>query len=290
MKINPNTLQLAYQEAIQFAKKHYENFPVVTFLIQKKLRKDVAIIYWFARTADDIADEGKFSVEQRLEQLAWLEKRLQNLLNGIFADKFDYALAETIKERKLSQIYFFKLLKAFRSDILFNKFQDYSDLQAYCDNSANPIGRLILELHDIRDQKVLKLSDNICTALQLTNFYQDFKFDIQKGRNYIPLNDLARFGLNEVNFTDPALRIKFCEVMKYQIERTKNLFLDGEELLKYLPKKLKIEIVWTILGGRKILEKIEALKCNVIKTRPSLKKYEIILLLLKSYNYAKRFS
>ncbi|MFA6026410.1 MAG: squalene synthase HpnC, partial [Ignavibacteriaceae bacterium] len=278
MKINPNTLQLAYQEAIQFAKKHYENFPVVTFLIQKKLRKDVAIIYWFARTADDIADEGKFSVEQRLEQLAWLEKRLQNLLNGIFADKFDYALAETIKERKLSQIYFFKLLKAFRSDILFNKFQDYSDLQAYCDNSANPIGRLILELHDIRDQKVLKLSDNICTALQLTNFYQDFKFDIQKGRNYIPLNDLARFGLNEVNFTDPALRIKFCEVMKYQIERTKNLFLDGEELLKYLPKKLKIEIVWTILGGRKILEKIEALKCNVIKTRPSLKNYEIILL------------
>ncbi len=290
MKINPNTLQLAYQEAIQFAKKHYENFPVVTFLIQKKLRKDVAIIYWFARTADDIADEGKFSVEQRLEQLARLEKRLQNLLNGVFADKFDYALAETIKERKLSQIYFFKLLKAFRSDILFTKFQDYSDLQAYCDNSANPIGRLILELHDIRDQKALKLSDNICTALQLTNFYQDFKFDIQKGRNYIPLNDLARFGLNEDNFTDPALRIKFCEVMKYQIERTKNLFLDGEELLKYLPKKLKIEIVWTILGGRKILEKIEAVKCNIIKTRPSLKKYEIILLLLKSYNYAKRFS
>lgn len=290
MNSNSNDLYSAYQEAIQFAKKHYENFPVVTFLIQKKLRKDVAIIYWFARTADDIADEGELSVEQRLEQLARLEKRLQNLLNGIFTDKFDFALAETIKERNLSQIYFFKLLKAFRSDILFNKFQDYSDVQAYCDNSANPIGRLLLELHDIRDQKVLKLSDNICTALQLTNFFQDFKFDIQRGRNYIPINDLARFGLNENNFTDPVLRNKFCEVMKYQIERTKHLFLDGEELLKYLPKKLKIEIIWTILGGRKILEKIESAKYNVLKTRPSLNKYEIILLLIKSFSYAKRFS
>ncbi|MCK9426758.1 MAG: squalene synthase HpnC [Ignavibacteriaceae bacterium] len=290
MNYTTHDLHLAYQEAIQFAQKHYENFPVVTFLIQKKLRKDAAIIYWFARTADDIADEGQFSVEQRLAQLARLEKRLQNLLNGIFTDKFDVALAETIKERKLSPIYFFKLLKAFRSDILFTKFQDYSEVQAYCDNSANPIGRLMLELHDIRDQKVLKLSDNICTALQLTNFYQDFKFDIQKGRNYIPLNDLARFGLDENNFTDPVLRRKFCEVIESQIERTKNLFLTGEELLKYLPKKLKIEIAWTILGGRKILEKIESAKFNVIKTRPSLKKYEIISLLIKSYSYAKRFS
>jgi squalene synthase HpnC len=290
MNYTTHDLHLAYQEAIQFAKKHYENFPVVTFLIQKKLRKDVAIIYWFARTADDIADEGQISVEQRLAQLARLEKRLQNLLNGIFTDKFDLALAETIKERKLSPIYFFKLLKAFRSDILFTKFQDYSELQAYCDNSANPIGRLMLELHDIRDQKLLKLSDNICTALQLTNFYQDFKFDIQKGRNYIPLNDLAKFGLDENNFTDPVLRRKFCEVIESQIERTKNLFLTGEELLKHLPKKLKIEIAWTILGGRKILGKIESEKYNVIKTRPSLKKYEIISLLIKSYSYAKRFS
>ncbi|MFA4922641.1 MAG: squalene synthase HpnC [Ignavibacteriaceae bacterium] len=290
MNYTTKDLHTAYQEAIDFAKKHYENFPVVSFLIQKKLRKDVAIIYWFARTADDIADEGEVSVEQRLERLARFEKRLQNLLNGVFADKYDYALAETIKERKLTHSYFFKLLKAFRSDILFKPFQDYADVSGYCNNSANPIGRLLLELHDIRDEKVLKLSDNICTALQLTNFYQDFKFDIQKGRNYIPLNDLAKFGLNENNFTDPVLRSKFCQVVKYQIERTKNLFLDSEDLLKYLPKKLKIEIAWTILSGRKILGKIESAKYNVLKTRPSVKKYEIISMLIKSYSYAKRFS
>jgi len=288
--MNANTLHLAYQEAIQFARKHYENFPVVSFLIQKKLRKDVAIIYWFARTADDVADEGNLSVEQRLEQLARLEKRLQNLLNGIYADKFDYALAETIKEKNLSKILLFKLLKAFRSDILFRSFAEFSDVEKYCDNSANPIGRLILELHDVRDQNVLKLSDKICTALQLTNFYQDFKFDIQKGRNYIPLNDLAKFGLNEDNFTDPTLRRNLCDVIKYQITRVKDLFVEGEQLLKYLPKKLKIEIAWTILGGRKILEKIETARCNVLTTRPSLKKYEMIFLLIKAYSYAKRFS
>ena len=288
--MNANTLHLAYQEAIQFARKHYENFPVVSFLIQKKLRKDVAIIYWFARTADDVADEGNLSVEQRLEQLARLEKRLQNLLNGIYADKFDYALAETIKEKNLSKILLFKLLKAFRSDILFRSFAEFSDVEKYCDNSANPIGRLILELHDVRDQNVLKLSDKICTALQLTNFYQDFKFDIQKGRNYIPLNDLAKFGLNEDNFTDPTLRRNLCDVIKYQITRVKDLFVEGEQLLKYLPKKLKIEIAWTILGGRKILEKIETARCNVLTTRPSLKKFEMIFLLIKAYSYAKRFS
>jgi len=290
MKTNSNTLHLAYEEAIKFARKHYENFPVVSFLIQKKLRKHIAIIYWFARTADDIADEGDLSLEQRLEQLTRLEKRLQNLLNGIYADKFDYALAETIKENKLSNILFFKLLKAFRSDILFKNFQEFQNVIGYCDNSANPIGRLILELHDIRDPKAMLLSDCICTALQLTNFYQDFKVDIQKGRNYIPLNDLAKFGLNENNFTDPVLRNKLCEVMKYQIERTENLFSDGEELLKYLPKKLRIEIAWTILGGRKILEKLKTAKCNVLKERPSLKKYEMISLLIESYSYAKRFS
>jgi len=290
MNINSNTLPLAYREATQFAKKHYENFPVVTFFISKHLRNDVAIIYWFARTADDIADEGDWSIEQRLERLARFEKRLQNLVNGIYADKFDFALAETIKERNLSQKYFFNLLKAFRSDILFNNFQDYSDVQAYCDNSANPIGRLILELHDIRDPKILELSDNICTALQLTNFYQDFKFDIKKGRNYIPINDLMKFDLDENNFTDPVLRNRFCQVIKHQVERTRTLFLDGEELLSYLPGKLRVEIAWTILGGRKILQKIESIKFNVISKRPSLKKYEMIRLLIQSLGYGKRFS
>jgi len=290
MDNNSNKLHLAYQEAILFARKHYENFPVVSLLIPKKLRKDVAIIYWFARTADDIADEGNFSAERRLEMLARFEKRLQNLLNGIYADKFDLALAETISEKNLSPIYFFKLLKAFRSDILFKNFEAFENLLGYCDNSANPIGRLMLELHDIRDPKVLKLSDNICTALQLTNFYQDFKDDIKKGRNYLPIKDLAKFGLDENNFADPAIRKNLCETIRFQIERTKGLFLEGEELLKYLPKNMKIEIAWTILGGRKIIEKIEAVRCNVLMTRPSLKKYEMIWLLIKSYSYAKRFS
>jgi len=290
MKYNSHDLQMAYTEAIQFAKKHYENFPVVTFLIHRNLRKHVAIIYWFARTADDIADEGNASVENRVEQLARFEKRLQNLLNDRFTDKFDFALSETIKEHKLSHLLFFKLLKAFRSDILFTQFKSTDELLRYCDNSANPVGRLLLELHDIRDPKILALSDKICTALQLTNFYQDFKFDIQKGRNYIPLNDLASSGLNENNFTDPVLRNKLCAVMKMEIERAKKLFSEGEELLTYLPKKLRIEIAWTLLGGRKILEKIESSKCNVMKTRPSLKKIEMIGLLLKAYNYANRIS
>jgi len=290
MKYTSKDLNLAYDEAIRFAKQHYENFPVVTFLISPPLRKHVAIIYWFARTADDIADEGTLSVQKRLESLAHFEKRLQNLLNERFTDRFDFALFNTIKENNLTPNLFFKLLAAFRSDILFEEFNEFEDLLGYCSNSANPVGRLMLELHGIRDQNAFELSDKICTALQLTNFFQDIKVDIQRGRNYIPLNDLMKSDLNIKNYGDPKLRTKFCSVMKIQAERTLTLFTEGEELLRFLPKTLRIEIAWTIFGGRRMLEKIQQMKFNILRARPTLSKIEMIRLFFKAYQHAKRFS
>ena len=134
----------SYKKALEYAKTHYENFPVVSFLIPRELRKDITIIYWFARTADDFADEGNVSEKERLENLDKIEKRLSNSLNGKPGDEFDLALAETISSRKLSPENFYNLLKAFKQDVVKKRYADFSEVLGYCKNSANPVGRLIL--------------------------------------------------------------------------------------------------------------------------------------------------
>lgn len=273
----------AYKKALNFAKNHYENFPVVSFLIRKELRKHVAVIYWFARTADDIADEGDIPEEVRLANLNKFEDRLTGLLNNKFENEFDKALAETIKDKNLSKEHFYNLLQAFRQDIIKKRYYSFAELKEYCRNSANPVGRLILEIYDIRDPKAFEYSDNICTALQLTNFYQDTAIDFEKGRIYYPLDEMEKFKVVEKMFLIKENNSNLKELVKYSIIRTKDLFDDGKNLLHFLKGRLKLEIKWTILGGEKILGKIENNNYNVVQQRPVLNKIDFTGLIIKSF-------
>lgn len=152
---------------------HYENFPVVSFLIPKKYRKEIAIIYWFARTADDIADEGEFSSDDRLEKLEQFEKQfLESLENGSGNSNFNL-LSSVIKKNNLSTDCFTDLLSAFKQDVIKTRYSNYQEILDYCKRSANPVGRILLELFKVHDAEAINCSDKICTALQLTNFYQD---------------------------------------------------------------------------------------------------------------------
>ena len=273
----------AYKKALIFAREHYENFPVVSFLIRKEIRKDVAIIYWFARTADDLADEGNYSENERLENLEKFENRLNNLLNDKFESEFDMALAKSIKTRNLNPAHFYNLLKAFKQDVVKKRYAAFSEVEDYCRNSANPVGRLILELHDIRNEEAFRYSDDICTALQLTNFYQDTAIDFEKGRIYYPLDEMEKFNVVEKMFLLKENNSNLRKLVKFSTNRTKKLFENGKNLLRYLDGRLKMEIKWTILGGEKILRKIEENNFDVIQQRPVLTKSDFTWLIIKSF-------
>jgi squalene synthase HpnC len=273
---------LTYQIALNFAKNHYENFPVASFLIKKELRKHVAIIYWFARTADDIADEGNAAVDERLNQLNLFEHRFLKSLDGNFVDEFDEALFTTITERKLSKEHFLNLIKAFRQDVVKSRYENFDELMQYCSLSANPVGRLILELHNIRDEDAFQLSDKICTALQLTNFYQDTMIDYEKTRIYYPLDEMKKFNVTEKVFELKDFTLNLQSLIKLNVDRTFNLFNEGAALSEYLSGRLKYEIKWTIAGGIEILNKIKKNKYNIF-IRPKLSKKDFFILLIKSF-------
>lgn len=282
MEKSDQSINKGYHQALLLAKSHYENFPVISLLVKKELRKDVAIIYWFARTADDIADEGELSAEKRLEKLSRFEKKLSDSLSGFYPDEFWAALHNTIIEKNISPQNLFNLLKAFKQDVTKNRFINFEEILEYCSNSANPVGRIILELHDIRTDNVFNLSDKVCTALQLTNFYQDVKIDLKKNRIYIPLDELKKYQIEENSLAKSEINPNFVQLMKFQVERNRQIYREGEEIIKYLSGRLKYQIKWTILGGMAILSKIEDIKYNVIKKRPVHKKSEYAMLMLKA--------
>lgn len=268
---------------LALAKNHYENFPVVSFLVPKHLQKDVAIVYWFARTADDFADEGDFSDEERLKNLNSFEDEFTNSLNSKSENQYFINLNETIKNRNLLTKNFYDLLSAFKQDCIKKKYEKIDEVLDYCTRSANPVGRIILDLFNIKNNDAYKYSDKICTALQLTNFYQDTLIDYQKGRIYYPQDEMELFGVTEKMFETNEINEQISKLVKYQIERTQQLFNEGKKLLPYLIGRLKIEIKWTIFGGEKILEKIRKNHYNVFKNRPHLSKLDYLSILVQSF-------
>ncbi len=276
-------LDKIYSEAIEFTKSHYENFPVVSFFISKSLRKHVAVIYQFARQADDIADEGIENAETRMENLELYYQQLTDSLNEKFASPFWATLYFTIKQFNLTTKNFYDLLDAFKQDVVKNRYETFEELLYYCERSANPVGRIILELHNIKDHKSIEYSDAICTALQLTNFYQDVSLDYQNmNRIYIPADEIRKFGVTENIFQLKENSSNFQQLLKYQVERTKQLFSAGKRLLPKLPLKLRFQIKMTILGGEEILKKISYINYNVLSIRPSLTKIDILKIFFKT--------
>jgi squalene synthase HpnC len=271
----------AYISAEKFARTHYENFPVVSFLIKKKLRKHVSILYWFARTADDIADNPNIPAKDKIIKLNQFEDRLTSLLKGNYENEYELALSNTIHVMHLTNSLLYDLISAFRQDLVKKRYQSFEDLLNYCKYSANPIGRLILEINNIRDSDAFYYSDKICTALQLINFYQDVTIDHSLDRIYFPLDEMSMFSVSENMFEFNKINHNLEKLVKYNIDRTENILREGEKLLKYLPGRLKIEIKWTVLGGMTILNKIRNNDFNIF-TRPKLNKLDFLVLLFKS--------
>lgn len=274
-------LKEAYKNAEEFAKSHYENFPVISYTLPKEARTHIAIVYQFARLADDIADEGNINSEVRIKKLELFEENLSNCLEGKYESIFWLALSNSICKCKLSSKYFFDLLSAFKQDVDTKRYNDYESLQDYCRRSANPVGRLVLEICGVRNEKAFRYSDSICTALQLTNFYQDVSLDWDKGRIYIPRSELEKFDISEKIFDEKQNNTNFKELMKFQIERTRDLFKEGRALIPMLPNSLLVQIKMTILGGERILEKIEEMDYDVLISRPKLSKIDYLKVFFK---------
>ena len=209
----------AYISAEIFARAHYENFPVISFLIKKDLRKHVAVLYWFARTADDIADDPNLPDDEKIIKLNHFEGRLTSLLKGNCENDYEIALHNTITIMHLTPELFYDLLSAFRQDLTKKRYQSFDELLDYCKYSANPVGRLILELYGITDNLAFHYSDKICTALQLINFYQDVKIDISMNRLYFPLDEMSMFSVTENMFELNKINHNLEKLVRYNVDR-----------------------------------------------------------------------
>lgn len=267
---------------IDLTEGHYENFPVASFIIPKNYRKEIAVIYWFARSADDIADEGNIDPENRLAMLDEFESDFEKALNFSGENSNLKFLAQTIIKHNLDPKNFTDLISAFKQDVTKKSYSTFSEILDYCSRSANPVGRILLALFKITDEQAKIYSDKVCTALQLTNFYQDTNIDFEKGRNYFPQDEISMFKITQNVFELKENNPNIKALVKHNVERTQLLFDEGKKLLNYLNGRFKIEIKWTIAGGEKILEKIRKNDYDVFSARPKLSKLDFVFLLVKN--------
>jgi squalene synthase HpnC len=262
---------------------HYENFPVASWLMPAHLRPAIRVIYHFARSADDIADEGDDSAEIRLDKLHQYEEQLHKIVNKQDSDLALFTdLALVIEKYALPTKLFFALISAFKQDIVTKRYQNFSSVLDYCNRSANPVGRLMLHLYGAVSEENLRCSDQICTALQLINFWQDVSVDWQKDRVYLPQEDLARFGVNENTIRIGTMSELWTEMMYFQTDRARNMMLDGAQLCHRLDGRIGFELRLMVQGGLRILEKIEQVNGNVFTQRPIISKQDFPILIWRA--------
>lgn len=258
MKQEPvKNLKTAFEDCTWTALNHYENFPVGSRFIKKDIRPHIHAIYAFARTADDFADEIAFE-GQRLECLALWRTKLLESAKGQACDPVFMALAQTIETQKVPVEWLDQLIQAFEQDVVQNRHPSFQSLLDYSKRSANPVGRLVLWLHGVRDEKLFEKSDKICTALQLTNFWQDIAIDLKKDRIYLPLDDLEVFGYSEKELFDRTYNEAFQKLVAHQVEKTWSLFEQGRSLCDLVESSLCKELRLVYAGGPTILKKIKS--------------------------------
>ncbi len=267
------SLKEAYAYCRQITKNHYENFPVASLAIPRKLRPHVSAVYAFARLADDFADEKEFEGHRMAKLTEWNEE-LNQASKGEATHPVFVALQNTIQQFQIPLSLFDNLLTAFKMDCVVKRYENFSQLLQYCRYSANPVGRIILHLFGYPAPKFLEYSDYICTALQLANFWQDIAVDWEKDRVYIPQEDLVRFGYSEDDLSKKVLNENFKRLILFEIERTKELFEKGKNLCSKIPGRLGFELRLTWLGGMTILEKILMTKADVFNQRPVISRKE----------------
>jgi squalene synthase HpnC len=270
---------------------HYENFPVASLLCPAGLRPPIRAIYHFARTADDIADEGDASAAQRLASLAQYREALHADFPGAAAAPWPQVfgpLHEQIRRHRLPVQLLDDLLDAFVQDVGNPVYRNRSELRDYCRRSAHPIGRLLLHLHGVQDQRSLHQSDSICAALQLINFWQDLHIDLPRGRCYLPVDDVSRHGLvfsDAAQWRDSAAtRRLIAELLAWAT----GLMHDGAPLVFALPGRVGWELRLVVQGGLRIADKIVAMDHGTLAARPRLTASDLPLLLWRATTMRRR--
>lgn len=253
---------------------HYENFPVASVLCPPALRPAVTAIYHYARTADDLADEGDAPASQRLADLATYRADLHAVASGAVPSPRWAAvfgpLAEAIARHALPLALLEDLLSAFAQDVVQTRYADRAELLDYCRRSANPVGRLLLHLYGVHDADSLQRSDAVCSALQLINFWQDLSVDLPRGRLYIPLDQCATHGVGEAALFLQHDSVASRALVQSQCQWARTLMLGGAPLVHRLPGRAGWELRGVVQGGLRILDKIEALRFETLRQRPRL--------------------
>ncbi|MEI7455229.1 MAG: squalene synthase HpnC [Nitrosomonadales bacterium] len=263
--------------------EHYENFPVASILMPKRLRRPVAAIYHFARAADDIADEGDLPDAERLRQLAAFRSELDRMNQGeLPLTPLFQNLAATVQAYQLPLQPHYDLLDAFSQDVVTKRYDNYAALADYCRRSANPVGILMLHLYGEATPVNLAYSDQICTSLQLINFWQDVAKDMTIGRIYLPLDEMARFGVTENQIAQHICDDNWRALMKFQIDRARSLMLQGAPLGSILTGRIGLEMRMIIAGGLRILDKLDAVNYDMFRRRPVLRPLDWVIMLAKS--------
>ncbi len=263
----------------RLASRHYENFPVASRLLPRHTRRHVAVLYAFARIADDFSDEAEYEGVRRQRLEDW-RRQLWAIGKEPPRHPVFLAMEESLRQLDLPREPFDDLLSAFLQDVDKRRYASFDEVADYCRRSANPVGRIVLMIHGYRDPELFKLSDAICTGLQLANFWQDVSVDLKKDRIYIPEEDFRHFGYGEADLRMGVVNERFRNLMKHQWKRTRALFETGRHLWPRLRFPLSWEIKLTWLGGNQVLHKIRRAGFDTLHQRPALTKWDWMKLLL----------
>lgn len=251
---------------------HYENFPVGSLMLPRRLRKPIHAVYAFARYADDWADEGQYTADERMAALNRLSEEIERIRQHQppQTELMQCLNREAIQPFNLPLEPFDDLLSAFKQDTHKTRYTDFGELVDYCRRSANPIGRILLHLYGETDKRSVAQSDGICTALQLINFWQDVAIDYQKGRIYLPQDDMEKFGVRETDLASGSVTPAFQRLMAYECRRAHNMLKAGSPLGKTLRGRIGFELRLIILGGQTILHKLDKAQYRIFTQRPTL--------------------
>lgn len=262
---------------------HYENFPVASLMLPARLRRPIAAIYRFARTADDLADEGDLPVAERLRRLKALGEQLRRLEHGErLEDPLFCDLSKVIRVHTLPIGYFHDLLDAFSQDCVKTRYNDFGELQAYARRSADPVGRLLLHLFDASSAQNLAWSDKICSALQFINFWQDVAIDYRKHRIYLPIDEMRAFGVTETDIASGAPTDRFRALMRFQVARAREMLYAGAALGRALRGRIGLEIRMVVAGGDTIVQKLIDADYDVFHRRPVLRAGDWLAMFLRA--------
>jgi squalene synthase HpnC len=263
----------------QLATTHYENFPVVTWLLPKRLHQHFFNVYAFCRWADDLGDEAG-DPQTALKLLDWWQSETERCFDGQVSHPVFVALRPTINRFQIPREPFLNLISAFRQDQTVREYDTFAQLRDYCARSADPVGRLILLVCEQSTPENVALSDSICTGLQLANFWQDVARDFAIGRIYLPREDYERFGYQRSDFDRRATNPPFLELMRFEVERARRFLTNGLPLAERMPGRLQLDIDLFVRGGLCILKRIEQIGFRVWETRPTVTKFDGFRLLI----------